>query len=78
MLCIIDGDTLYLFMKNTCIGDSRASCHITNNGTGLFNIIDINELIQGSSRDMPATKKGSFMSTYDKFMVLNISIPCGL
>ena len=46
MLCTIDSDTFYLFMKNT---DSGFSCHI---------IMDINELIQGSSRNMSAMKKG--------------------
>ena len=29
-----------------------------NNDTGLFDVIDINMLIQGSSRNMPTTKKG--------------------
>ena len=58
MMCIIDGDTIFIFMKNTWIGDSGASCHITNNNNSLFNIININELIQGSSSIMHAMKKG--------------------
>ena len=58
MLCTIDGDTFYLFTKSTWIGDSGALYHITNNVTGLFDITDIDELIQGSSRNMPAMKKG--------------------
>ena len=56
-MCTIDGDTLYLFTKNTWIGDSGASCHITNGDTGMYDVTDINELIQGSSGIMPATKK---------------------
>ena len=47
MLCTFNGDTHHLFTKNTWIGDSRALCHTTNNDTNLFNIININELIQG-------------------------------
>ena len=58
MMCTIDGDTFYLFMKNMWIEDSGASCLIMNNYTSLFNIIDINTSIQGSSGNMPATKKG--------------------
>ena len=51
-------NTFFSFTKNTWIGDLGASCHITNDDTGLYNINDINELIQGSSSIMPATKKG--------------------
>ena len=58
LICTIDGDTFFSFMKNTWIGDSGASCHITNNDTGLYDVMDINESIQGSSGIMPATKKG--------------------
>ena len=53
----IDGDTFFLFMKNTWIGDSGVLCHITNNDIGLFDVINIKELIKGSSIIMPATKK---------------------
>ena len=49
MMIIIDGDNFFLFMKNTWIGDSGAFCHITNNNTGLYDITNINEFIQGSS-----------------------------
>ena len=35
-----------------------ASCHITDNDTGLYDITNIDELIQGSSSIMPITKKG--------------------
>ena len=56
--CTIDGDTFYLFMKNMCIGDCGVSYHTMNNYTGFFDIIDINESIQGSFRNMAAMKKG--------------------
>ena len=52
-----DGDTFSPFTKNTWIGDPGALCHITNNYTILFDVIDINKLIQGSSGIMPAAKK---------------------
>ena len=57
MMCTIDGHIFFLFMKNTWIGDSGELCHITNDDNGLFNVIDINKLIHGSSKNMPATKK---------------------
>ena len=40
----IDGNTFYLFKKNTWIVDSGVS--------SLFNVIDINKSIQGSSDNM--------------------------
>ena len=53
MMCTIDDDKfLYAW-----IGDSGASCHMTNCNTGLYNITDINKSIQGSSGIMPAMKK---------------------
>ena len=58
-MCIIKGDTFFLFTKNTWIGDSSASCHIMKDHTGLFNDIGINELIQGSSGNTSAMKKGN-------------------
>ena len=58
MMCTIDGDTFYSFTKHTWIGDLGASCHITNNNTGMIGVTDIDELIQGSSSIMPATEKG--------------------
>ena len=58
MICTIDGNTFFVFMKNTWIRDLGMSCHITNDNTGLYDIININESIQGSSGIMPAMKKG--------------------
>ena len=57
MMCTIDSDTFYSFMKNTLIGDSGASCHITNDDTGMYNASNINESIQGSSGITPTKKK---------------------
>ena len=58
MMCTIDGNTFFSFMKNTWTRDLGASCHITNNNTGLYDIIDIDESIQGSFGIMPVMKKG--------------------
>ena len=58
MMCTINGNTFFLFTKNTWIRDLGASCHITNDDTGLYDIINIIESIKGSSGIMPAMKKG--------------------
>ena len=58
MMCTIDGDTFYSFTRNSWIGDSGASCHITNDDTGMYDITDIDESIQGCSGIMLTTKKG--------------------
>ena len=51
-MCIIDCDTLYLFMNNTCIGDSGASCHITNDDKDLYDIANI-DVLHGMTIMMP-------------------------
>ena len=43
---------------NTWIKDLGASCHITNDEIGMYDVIDIDKLIQGSCGIMPAMKKG--------------------
>ena len=58
MMCTISGDTFFSFTKSMWIGDSSSLCHIMNNDTSLFNVININKLIQGSSSIMPVTKEG--------------------
>ena len=58
MMCAINGDMFYSFTKNTWIGDSGTSCHITNYDTDMYDIIDIDKSIQGSSNIMPAVKRG--------------------
>ena len=69
---------IFLFRKNTWIKDSSALCHIMNDDSSLFEVININKLIQGSSGIMPATKKANFMSTSEKLMTLNKSTLYGL
>ena len=71
MMCTINGDTFYSFTRNTWIRDSGASCHITNDDTGIYDVTDINESIKGSSRIVPATKKGKLHVMYAKSMGLN-------
>ena len=51
----IDGESFFTFTKNTLIGDSGISCHITNNDAGMYYVIEFNEPVQGSSGDMKAT-----------------------
>ena len=63
MMCTIDGTSFHLFTKNTWIGDSGASCYITNDEHGMYDITEIDELIQGSSGIMPTTKKGKLCMT---------------
>ena len=58
MLCTIDGWTFYSFTKNIWIRNFGASCHITNNDTGLCDITDINKLVQGSLGNISAAEKG--------------------
>ena len=62
MMCTIDGDTIFSFMKNTWIGDSGASGHITKDDTGLYDVTNIDESIQGSIGILPAPKKGKLQS----------------
>ena len=63
MMCTIDIISFHSFTKNTWIGDSGASCHITNDTNGMYDVINIKELIQGCSSTMPATKKGKLHVT---------------
>ena len=63
MMCTIGGTSFHLFTKNTWIGDFGVSCHITNNDNGMYDIIKIDELIQGSSNIIPAMKKGKLRLT---------------
>ena len=57
-MCTIDGDSFCSFTINTWIRDSGASCHITNDNIGIYDIIIFDELIQGSSSIMSAMKMG--------------------
>ena len=52
-LCIVNHETFHFFAKKC--GDL---CHIINKDTGLYDVTDIDESVQGSSGNMFATKKG--------------------
>ena len=57
-VCTINGEAFCTFMKNTCIGDTEASCHSTNDDNDMLNVKTITETVQGSLRVMKATKMG--------------------
>ena len=57
MLFRIDDETFFSFKKNMWIGDSGISCHITNIDMCLYDVTNINTLVQGSSFSMSVTKK---------------------
>ena len=63
IMCAINRGIFFVFTKNTWIRGSGSSCHIMNDDASLFNVINIKDLIQGSSRNMLATKKTRFTST---------------
>ena len=71
MLCTIDGETFYLFTKMTWIGNSGASCLMTNNDASLYDITKINELVQGSPGNMSFTKEESFGWKSAKLIAMN-------
>ena len=45
------------FSQRTHVRDLGASCYIINDGTGLYDITNINKSVQGSSGNMSTTKK---------------------
>ena len=47
MFCTIGKETFHSFVKNTWIGDPGTFSQITNKGTGLCDVTEINELLQG-------------------------------
>ena len=57
MMLTTDGEMFFTFIKNTLRSDSGASCQITNNDSGLYDVADINKFVQRSSGSMPTTKK---------------------
>ena len=59
MVCMIDGETFFSFMENMWIHDLGSSCHIIKHGSGLYDMTNINKLVQGSWGNMPAMKKGN-------------------
>ena len=63
MMSSIDSNTFFFFLRNTWIRDSGVSCHITNDNNGMYDVIDIDKSIQGSSGITPASKKGKLQVT---------------
>ncbi len=57
-MCNIDGQSFYPFTSRTWIGDSGASCFITNDLTGIYDAKSINESIGAANGLMKATIKG--------------------
>ena len=57
-MCNIDGHSFYFFTLRTWIGDSGASCFITNDPTGIYDAEPINESIEAANGMMKATIKG--------------------
>ena len=45
-------------MKNAWIDKSVASCHITDNDTGLYDVTKINKSVHGSSGSMSTMEQG--------------------
>ena len=44
---------------NMWISDLGALCHITNDDSGMYDVTDINELVEDSSGSMPITKEAN-------------------
>ena len=59
MMCIIDGELFFTFLKHKQIGDSGVSCYITNNDTEIHDVADISKSVQGFLDNLKATKKGN-------------------
>ena len=74
MLCMINIETFFSFMKNMWIRDWRASCHVTNDNT--HDIIDINELVKVNSGSMFATKKENCKRKYVMLAVTSSTFYC--
>ena len=47
---------IFCIEEKTWIGDTRASCHITNNHDGMINVKIINETMHGGSGTIKAMK----------------------
>ena len=68
MMCTIDGDSFYTLTKNAKVGKSSAVCHTTNDVPSMFDIIDINKLMQRSFCNMKTAEKKSWVWISDRFM----------
>ena len=49
MMYTFDKEAFLIFRKNAWIGDSVTFYHITNDDSGLYNITDMNKLVQEST-----------------------------
>ena len=75
MMWTIDGELFFIITKNMWIEDLSASCHITNNDTGVYNNIDIDEPFQVSSGNMKAAKRESYIWRWIKLIVVKLIPP---
>eukprot|EP00984_Skeletonema_dohrnii_P022875 scaffold11976_cov67-Skeletonema_dohrnii-CCMP3373.AAC.1 len=78
--CTIDGQVYPSFTKKTWFGDTGASCHITNDDSGMYEVESIDEPIAGIGRDcIRATKKGKKLCQIehsDGTIVEKVLSPC--
>ena len=58
MMCMIDEETFFTFMKNMWIAHLCTSCHVTYDDSGLYHITNILKLVQVNSGSILVTKKG--------------------
>ena len=58
-----------MFTKHTWMSNLSTLCYITNNITGMYNIIDINETNRGSTLSMFTTKMGNLYIKWDRWTV---------
>ncbi len=65
-VCNIDGQSFYPFTSRTWIGDSGASCFITNDPTGIYDAEPINESIEAANGLMKANIKARRMLSSNK------------
>ena len=57
-LCTIDGETFHSFNKMTVIGDTGASSTVDNDDSGMEEVEEIDEYIEGVGGKVHVTKKG--------------------
>mmetsp|Transcript_11032 Transcript_11032/g.16140 ORF Transcript_11032/g.16140 Transcript_11032/m.16140 type:complete len:268 (+) Transcript_11032:5907-6710(+) len=57
MYCKINGTSYLSFTEDTAYGDSRSSCHLHTSDEGMYNIKEIDKIIDGIGTNIQATKK---------------------
>ena len=57
MMHTIERQSFFIFTKNTWIDKLGASFHITNDYAQLYDVTDINELVQEVSGNMSTSKR---------------------